>query len=130
MSTYRSPKEIAVTIREALKKELPSWKFSVTVKNYDSITVALMSGPKPVTVDGKGYAQLNHYTLLDGSSFRPDRLNNGCYLTHVGWDVMRKAAEILSREHWDKSEIQIDYFCCNFYRHLDIGKWDKWYQVK
>jgi hypothetical protein len=128
MTGYRSLTDIAKTVRQSLKAELPDWKFSVTTKLYSgggSITLALMSGPEEVTIDGKGYAQLNHYNFTS----RPDRLNNGCYLSHAGWDVMKKATEVLAREHWDKSDAQIDYFCCAFYMHVEIGKWDVPYRL-
>lgn len=78
-----------------------------------------------------GYAQLNHYQLeADNQGERELRLSNGEYLTPLGWSVMKKANEILSAEHWDKSDAQTDYFCCNFYRHLEVGQWNKDYQVK
>lgn len=152
MTTYRSAKDIAVTVREQLKKQLPEWKFSVTIKGnsyYDSITVALMEGPEQVVegfheyvfgtgglkryyTDTKafpGYAQLNHYQLQSRVD-DPKRLSNGEYLTPKGWEVMKAATDILLAEHWDKSEVQVDYFSCNFYPHIHIGKWDKPYQVR
>lgn len=153
MSSYRGTKEIAATIRQELKKQLPAWKFSVTMDSYSggsSITVALMSGPERVVearreyVFGRdhvrlpytaeypfpGYAQLNHYQLLNNDGFeQAKRLSNGEYLTETGWEVMRKAAQILSFEHWDKSDSMTDYFCTNFYRHVHIGKWNKDYEV-
>lgn len=133
MSAYRSTKDIAKTVRESLKKELPGWTFSVRT-DHTSIDVALMSGPVPVQEDSAswdtGYAQLNHYTLLLHTHEEQEGRCNGAKLTPQGWEVLAKAAEILSREHWDKSDIQTDYFHCNFYRNIAIGKWDKPYQVK
>lgn len=131
-TTYRSSKDIAALIRESLRRELPGWKFSVTFQSYSggsSITVALMQGKEEVTVNGHRYAQLNHYAF--GSiAIRNGRWNNGVELSEIGWEVMANANEIMSREHWDKSDSMTDYFYCNFYRHLNIGKWDKPYQVK
>lgn len=116
MRTYRSLVDIAADIRHELKSALPSWKFSVRVKDGLSITVTLVSGPVSVGVE---YAQLNPYSPTLGHG-----------LTPAGLRVMRKALEILSREHWDDSDAQVDYFCCNYYRHLHVGSWDKPYQVK
>lgn len=155
MNGYRSTKDIAATVRAELKKQLPKWKFSVTVQSYSggsSIALALMQGPEQVVeahhewipslrehlrvpyadeYGFSGYAQLNHYQLM--SSNERDqalRLTNGEYLTPKGWEVMKKATEILSQEHWDKSDAQTDYFCTNFYRHVNVGRWDKPYRVK
>lgn len=130
MKTYRSTKDIAATIREALKRELPKYKFSVTVEYFSggsAINLALMSGPKQVLANGKGYEQLNEYTLMDPSRRMPDY---GPQLTKEGERVMRKACELLSAEHWDKSEPMIDYFCTNFYKHVAVGKWNRPYEVK
>jgi hypothetical protein len=142
MSDYKSTTEIAKEVRAALKKELPGWKFSVTTHNFSmgsSITLSLMEGQEEVLAgwaeglqQGQRYAQLNQYTWLSSGS-EADRevmCSNGYYLTPSGFEVMGKAVEILSRHHWDRSEIQTDYFCCNFYMHVQIGKWDKPYQLK
>lgn len=147
-TSYRSTKEIAATVRAALKRELPDWKFSVRIKTYSggaSITLTLMSGPEAVVQSVreqkwsgeivlhpfKGHAQLNHYQLERDQDLEPVRyLTNGVILTPKGWEVMKRANELLSAEHWDKSDIQSDYFCCNFYRHVEIGQWGKPYVVK
>lgn len=147
--TYRSTKDIAALVRESLKKELPGWKFNVTVDNYSggsSINLSLMSGPEQVfapkldttsKVNVTTYfpkeAQLNHYTFQRGQTHLPPNppfWNNGAVLTEKGWEVMAKATEILGREHWDESDAQTDYFCCSFYMHVNIGKWNQPFVVK
>lgn len=139
---FRTTKDICATIRESLKKEIPQCKFSVIGDNYSmgrSINVALMEGPFDVfnptytpnqNWDGKLYAQVNHYQLRDEWKDNSNGQNNGAYLTKECWEVMKKATEITSREHWDKSDIQSDYFNCNFYIHMAIGKWNKPYIKK
>ena len=146
MTAYKSTKEIAADVRTALKAALPAYTFSVRVKTFSggaSISLSVMSGPEqmiaghaPQGREGRvpnlpfpGYAQLNQYQLLDERCSEM-RLCNGVILTEAGWATMSKALEILSRDHWDKSDIQSDYYCTNFYIHLEVGKWDKDYQVK
>lgn len=140
MSTYKSTKEIAATIRENLKRELPAWKFSVRIQTYSggsSIYLSLMSGPLPVMLESdriteqrESYAQLNQYTFLSKFGYGREQLESNSYpLTAAGFDVMDKAVHILAAEHWDKSDIQSDYFCTNFYMHPEIGRWDKPFQV-
>lgn len=149
MHAYKDTKDIAATIRERLKKELPGWKFHVRIERFaggSSIEVALMEGMAdvmegvrdnmPLSPDygkvkemGFQYAQLNHLAF-GWADAEEKRLTNGYVLTPIGWDVMKKASEIMLAERWDDSDAQLDYFCCNFYAHLNIGKWNKPYQVK
>lgn len=127
-----STKEIAARVRAELKRQLPEWRFSVTMKSFSggsSITLALVSGPVPALVQGD-YAQLNQYVFADGpTAYGRDYHNNGAHLTPKGWEVMERATHILSADHWDKSDIMSDYFCCNFYMHVEIGRWDRPYKV-
>jgi hypothetical protein len=135
---YKSIKDIAADIRAELKAQLPEWKFSVRVQTYSgggSINMSLMSGPEQVVVPvwgrSGGYSQLNQYTFLNPQAGGRDKLtSNGTELTPKGWEVMKQATEILSAPHWDESNSQIDYFCCNYYMHIEIGQWDKPYTVR
>lgn len=137
MNKFISTKDVARLVREQLKRELPEWKFSVTYKGYSmgsSIDLRLMAGTEEViaSVDcynaRQGYAQLNQYTFGE-YAVRNGTWNNGVHLTQRGWDVMATANRIISDYHWDESEPQTDYFCCNFYYHLCIGAWNRDYQV-
>lgn len=144
MNTYRSTTDIAKDIRSELKAALPGWTFSVKTKLFSmgsSITVSLMSGPEPV-IEGHapqrgvvpdeplpGYAQLNRYQFMNAEN-ASTRMTNGVVLTEKGYEVVVRALEIAGAHHWDESEPQTDYSCCNFYLHLNIGQWDKDYQVK
>lgn len=132
MDKYLGTKEVAALVRADLKAQLPQWKFSVTYESFSmgsSIHVRLMSGPEEAVAEGPQYGQLNRYTFAHPDSRYPLR-NNGVDLTQAGWDVMSKANEVVSKYHWDESEPQTDYFCCNFYYHLCIGKWNRDYVVK
>lgn len=132
MNKYLSTKEIAALVRAELKKRLPEWKFSVTYNSFSmgsSIDLRLMAGPEAVVAEGPQHGQLNQYTFANPDSRYPLR-NNGVQMTQVGWDVMSKANDIIRTYHWDESEPQTDYFHCNFYYHLCIGKWNRDYQVK
>ena len=137
--SYKSTKDLCSTIRQDLKTSLPDCKFSVVGENYSggrSINVALMEGPVDVFNlnhpdrnpgwDGKQYCQLNQY------QFKAEygQVNNGSVLTPECWEIMKKATEIALKEHWDNSDPMTDYFNCNFYLHLAIGKWNKPYVKK
>lgn len=148
---YRSTKEIAALIRDELKVRFPKWRFSVSMKSFSmgsSITVALMSGPAEVieatlehSFAGIGgeryecslagsaprYAQLNQYQFRTN---KESRLSNGYYLTPEAWEMMCQVNEVVKQYHRDDSDIQSDYYSCNFYYDLHIGKWNKDYEVK
>jgi hypothetical protein len=140
--TTRYAKEIAVTVRENIKKQFPLCKFSVTVKNFNVMSVSLMSAPFAVfendlDINGnkidRGYAQLNHYQLKDERrEVYSQELGkwltgvcNGVVLTEDAWNLFVKVTEIANEENWDKSDIMTDYFNCNYYLHINIGHWDK-----
>lgn len=125
-------KQTSKLVREELKRILPDWKFSVTIQRFSggsSIDLSLMQGPEEVS--SEGYAQLNPHSFGSQSSFygKDKLISNGCQLTPKGWEVMEIATKVLSSYHWDNSDIQTDYFHCNFYLHINIGKWNKNYEV-
>lgn len=127
---YIGTKEIAAKVRAELKAALPGWKFSVTYESFaggSSIDLRLVSGPEEVIVSGSE-GSLNHYDFLRDWGDRPK--SNGVVLTDKGWEVMATATKALEKYHWDDSDARVDYFHCNFYMHVAIGKWDKPYTVK
>ena len=141
MSNYRSVKDIAATARQNLKAEFPDCKFSVTVKDGRSLNVALMEAAfkifeKDVDVYGNnidGKSSLNHYYLKRQYAEQchyhtgqiVHRCNGGVFLTAKAWDMLIRVCEIANAENWDESDSQVDYFNCNYYLNVRIGKWDK-----
>ena len=140
--------QIAKQTREALKAEFPTCKFSVTVQKYSggrSMTIALMSGDFEALKD-EGEAQLNRFQLLSNTFEQRTKqqivnnewveipegyaICNGALLTHKAYNVMKRAAEIGNAENWDNSDIMTDYFDVNYYLDVQIGKWNKNYEVK
>jgi hypothetical protein len=117
---YYSGKEIAVLIRNFVKKEFPQEKFSVTVDRAgftDSIRIVLMASPVPPCVSDhvdKDNFDVNHYYISR---------NN--YLTPEAKAMFSKINNFILSYHYDKSDSQIDYFETNFYYHLAVGRWDK-----
>ena len=62
----------------------------------------------------KKHIQVNHYYLehsFDG----------------VALEYLQKALEIMHEDHWDDSDLQMDYFNCSWYLAITIGRWDKPY---
>lgn len=61
-----------------------------------------------------GYIQVNNYWLKDNFS-------------GVALEYLEAAYKIMLEGHWDKSEIQTDYFNCAWYNNIHIGRWNKPY---
>ncbi len=47
----------------------------------------------------------------------------------VALEYLEKAKEIMYAEHWDKSDVQTDYFHCSYYVNINIGRWNKPYKL-
>lgn len=66
--------------------------------------------------DGK-YCQVNHYHIE--SSF-----------TGVAAECLNEINDLMHVDHWDKSDIQTDYFHCAYYVNIHVGRWDKGYALE
>ncbi|MCZ2078405.1 MAG: hypothetical protein LC130_25820 [Bryobacterales bacterium] len=136
---------VAKMVREQLKKEFPSCKFSVTSRYFSGgseLTISLMSAPFDAFADSlvhypdgrtfeddKSYSQLNYRQLRNEYS-NQNGLSNGRRLTEQAWSVLRRAVEIGQAQNWDNSDIQSDYFDVNYWFDIQIGKWNKGFEVK
>ncbi len=132
MPTKSDLKQLAKDLRTELKTKYPQYKFSVTVENYNALYVCLMAGPVSPFADGyqgEGYQQLNHYYLEHYAQSYPYENANGFRLTDDALAMLKDVTEIANRENWDESDSQSDYFHCNYYFNLHIGKFDKPYQA-
>jgi hypothetical protein len=138
--------QIAKQTRETLKKEFPNCTFSVTLHKYSggrTMTIALMSANFEALKDETD-AQLNRYTLTEGFDRRSGTqivnnewteipegyaLCNGALITRKAWEVLQRAAEVGNADNWDNSDSQTDYFDVNYYLDINIGKWNKPYEI-
>lgn len=116
-------KEIAKEIRANLKRVFgKGYKFSVRMETFaggSSITVILLSAPFQAIMEGEDNSiQLNQ--------FYPESEHR---LTANGREAVTIMHQIALLRHWDKSDVQVDYFCTNYYYHGGVGKWDKPFQV-
>lgn len=141
-------KEIAKQIRTDLKT-MKGYKFSVRTEYFSggsAIHLNVMNSPIKLIrtmpeipeyinpeinytrsqiedMQGNNYHQLNEYQLRD--EYNPESWCNGVFLTEAGHNDLMKIVKIGKKEHWDKSDISVDYFHTNFYFHISLGKWDK-----
>ena len=121
MSRYQPATEYAKQIREDLKVRFPDLKFSVK-SDYNSIRIALMQAPKSPFAGAYStatYRQINPYYIGDSE-----------VLNIYGKEIFKAVSEIVKKYHWDESRPEVDYFSCAFYYSLNIGRWDKDFEVK
>ena len=117
-------------IRNELKAAFPKFKFSVRKDNGLAVDVTIKSGPTNfdgIFTHGKGYSQVNQYHL-------------GNYGEHAEFfskvmDIIKTAPSRGEGFHkgsgwFDESDAMSDYFHCAYYIHLNVGSWNKPYEVK
>ena len=110
--SYISPKEITTNIRKELKAQFPTFKFSVTRKDYNSISVAIMKGTHDF---GTTHEQVNHYQVAN-------------HWTGQNREILEQIVNICTMDRHIESE-DADYGSIpNYYLHISIGKWDKPYE--
>lgn len=47
----------------------------------------------------------------------------------IALEYLEKAKAIMYVDHWDKSDIQSDYFHCAYYVSMQVGRWNKPYKL-
>ena len=121
---YITKEEVKV-IRDNLKKAFPEIKFSVKMRNHSTVLVTIKESPYNFELNGKEYRDVNQYhfdTDMDGHDW-----DKNIVKAHTHRPLLRKIFAIISKEHWDKSDIYTDYFNCSFYYYLSIGEYTKPY---
>ena len=123
-------------IRNALKKEMPQYKFSVVRDHHSSVTIAMMKGPafaefeyfdrytheykKGTLGQNNGYDQINTYHTGDFYGEENAAI----------FDKIVKIAKTAPTKQWyDDSDAMTDYFDTAYYIHLNVGKFGKDYEV-
>jgi hypothetical protein len=66
----------------------------------------------------RGHIQVNQYNIKDDYE-----------LSEYGKKIMTDARSLADSFNFDDSDGMIDYFHTNFYLHLNIGKWDKKFEL-
>ena len=110
---YISTEEVK-KVREAIKKEFPKYKWSITRNNYSTVAIALMRGDFEVKQEEQ---YINEHYL--------DTHKN----EHIK-KIFTKVKEILfaSVKYHNNTDIQIDYFDVAYYYDFQVGQWNKPYQ--
>jgi len=135
---YMNQEKKAV-IKAALDKALKGTgvKFSLSVSNHTSISCNIKSSPIDLIAnmnevcrcapgadrygkyqDSVGNAQVNPYWYKDHFSGKALQI------------IDKVVKAMYSANYYNNSDAMTDYFDCAYYIHVNIGKWDKPFQVK
>lgn len=77
--------------------------------------------------------EANHHQLSEHTfreEYNENNWINGVFLTKEGHELFSKVMGIVDKYNYNNSDSSIDYFDVHFYLHLNIGKWDKDYQLR
>lgn len=69
-----------------------------------------------IATDYNFYCQCNHYYL--------DR-----HWTGKALEYLEECYALMREGHYDRSDIQTDYFECSWYNNIHIGRWNKGYVI-
>ena len=126
-------------IRNTLKKEFPKYKFSVRRDSIYSVTVSFMKGPsfkdweyrdrytgemKVGSLNDGEHHQINHFYTTDFYGIENAKILDKVYR------IMKVAPALNGGKAWyDNSDAMTDYFDTAYYMHIEVGKWDKPYEI-
>lgn len=115
-------KEIASKVKGYAKEHYPCFKFSVRSQNYSGysvICITLVSGGVPAILsDRSRISGLNNLKLLKSE------------ISEEAYDAVNDVYKYAQSYNYNDSDSEIDYYDVNFYLRIDIGRWDKPYEVK
>lgn len=121
---YSEPATIATAIRTYVKTNHPECKFSVTRRNFNVITVALMEAPFEVYTEEAKLQASNDGDTLGGD----DYCRSGFFskkFTKEAHDVLSDVEDFMHSLNYDNSDPYTDYFDRGFYDYLKVGTWNK-----
>lgn len=150
-----STTEISKVIKMYCKEKYPTWKFSVTSKYFSGgseILICVMEAPEQIfnlAACRKAYAEhlksekMGYYggrglgldiekmLAEDNMHWQLHRISDTYkeYFTEYGFSVLSDVYGFMQSYNYDDSDGMIDYFDCNFYSSIYIGKWNKGFKV-
>lgn len=125
-------KQIAAALKIAMKGT--GVKYSIAVNNHSTLVMNIKSGPVDFLANAMEVANAN-----PGRNFgRPAvpqksiQVNTYWYKEHFTGQalaILEKAIPVLNTGNHDRSDIQSDYFDVGWYVNVNIGQWNKPYEV-
>lgn len=114
-------KQYTKEVRTELRNRFPEYKFSVRTRDHMSLSVKILSGPlNLVENEERGYESVNHFHADRHYEDFPEKQ-----------EFINKVLSVMTREYDSCVHTDGDYGNIpNFYIDLQIGNWDRPYEVK
>ena len=115
-------------IAAALKLVMPAgWKYTLGVRNHSTIVCTIKAAPFDLIGAHKAsdYFDPKTATHCDVNPYHyRDHLDDECVA-----DVFAAILDALNIDNHDRSDVMTDYFDVGHYVDLNIGRWDKPFEV-
>ena len=125
-------KQIAAALKIAMKDT--GVKYSIAVNNHSTLVMNIKSGPVDFLGNALEVAQANPGRNF-GRPVVPQKsiqVNTYWYKEHFtgkALAILEKAIPVLNTGNHDRSDIQSDYFDVGWYVNVNIGQWNKPYEI-
>ena len=131
---YINSQDVA-QIRKELKEAFPKFKFGVRKDNHMAVAVTIKSGPTDFSSLFKDeYSQKKQYIQVNGYHIDSFYGEHAEFLKQVQQIIKTATARgegyHKGTGYYNNSDAMIDYFDTAYYIHMNIGSWDKPYEVK
>lgn len=120
-----------------LKKVVPAgWKYSLAVDNYSTIVMTIKSAPVDLlkAMSDRYAQQPKYYNSSRGTEVRDYASVNQYWLADQFegelLEIFKNINAALNDGNHDRSDIMTDYFDVGWYVNINIGKWNKPFEVK
>lgn len=113
--------KIKELVAAKIKQEFPKYRFSLRIRRGGSGVIYitwLKADFYPFVDANETHLDINPYWIGDNKK-----------ITQKAKDVMQRVKDITDEYNWDNSDAMTDYFDVNFYLHLNIGSYDKPFEV-
>ena len=121
-------KELAPAIKAVLKKY--KVKGSLAVDNYSTLVLNIKSSP--LDMIGEYSPKRDYYTPEEKAKVTNIQVNTYWYkekYTGKTLEFLSEVIPLMNIGNHDRSDIMTDYFDVGWYVDVNIGKWDKPYEV-
>jgi len=135
---YMNQQKKAV-IKANLEKALKGTgvKFSLSVRNHSTISCTIKSAPIDLIANSNETCGKDFYQVSRGfkpNDSRYEQVNPYHYKDHFSGkalEIVDKVVKALyTADYYDRSDAMTDYFDTAYYVDVNIGKWDKPFEVK
>lgn len=141
-------KEKKAQIKEALKQVMPSdWKWSLAVRNHSTAVLTISKAPvdlvsifcdaadaynkRRVEIYGEREQSTSYQREkgnYDVSTWSLQHMTEGLQNRYIA-ATFKKLFDAMNTNNYDNSDIMTDYFDVGHYVDIQIGKWNKPFQV-